>query len=72
VIAAAVYPTHQDNGLALIAGAQLAAGVGAAKFAEKIQLNGIHIELTHLTASRAATSSRATLSCSPVDIFFKA
>jgi hypothetical protein len=35
-IAPAMHPTHQQGGLASVGGAQLAAGVGAAQFAQEI------------------------------------
>ena len=42
-VAAAMHPAHQDGGLAFVGGAQLAAGMGAAKVAEKIECYGVSI-----------------------------
>ena len=76
MIAAAVDPAHQDDGLALVGGAQHAAGVGAAKFAQKIQCNR-EVSISNCLQFgggrawrrfRRASGSR----CSPVAIFLSA
>ena len=79
MVAAPVDPAHQEHVLAGVGGAQLAAGVGAAKLAQKIQYDGGWRGRFHSgslqfedAASRAAISSRVRVSCSPVDMFLRA
>ena len=69
-IAAAVDPSHQQRAGTRIFSAQLAASVGAAQVAQKIQRYGLHIQL--LAWRRGAISARSTCSCSPDAIFFNA
>ena len=75
MVAAAVYPAHQQNVFARVRGAQRAAGMGPAKVAQEVQSNrGFHIEFHQFSveASAAAISSRVNSFCSPVVIFLSA